>query len=93
MVEVARGEDGDPLAVLETLIRSGAVSKWQALHDTLDDLAEMLHAELPGHSRGDGSIRAEHSGEGFFYRVEDGYLSRYRRAEDVTDDSPRPVPS
>ena len=91
-MEVTRSGD-DPLAVLEILAHSGAVSKWQALHDTLVDLTEILRTELPGHSRGDGSIRAELSGEGFFYSVEDGYQSRYRRAEDVTDDGPQPVPS
>ena len=42
---------------------------------------------------GDGSIRAEWSGEDFYFSVEDGFLSRFRRPDAITDDGPRGTPS
>jgi len=93
VIEVRRSRDGDPLDVLETLAQTEAVSKWRSLHEQLVDLAEVLQTGLPGHTYGDGSIRAEWSGEDFFFSVEDGFVSRFRRGEAITDHDPRGVPS
>ena len=43
--------------------------------------------------RGDGSAHAERSGQDFYFSVEGGYQSRFRRADIDTGDGPSPVPS
>ena len=93
VIEVHRAESTDPLAVLEALAQTEAVSKWRSLHEQLVDLAEVLNTGLPGHTYGDGSIRAEWSGEDFSFSVEDGFVSRFRRGETIAQDDPRGVPS
>ena len=93
VIEARDDTGGDPLAVLEMLSRSGVASKWQALHDKMVDLAEMLHTGLPDDTRGDGSAHAERSGQDFYFSVEGGYQSRFRRADIDTGDGPSPVPS
>lgn len=93
VIEVHRAPSMDPLAVLETLAQTEAISKWRSLHDRLVDLVELLQTGLPGHTLGDGSIRADRSGEDFYFSVEDGFLSRFRRPDAITDDGPRGVPS
>ena len=58
IIEVRDATGGDPLAVLETLSRSQAVSRWKALHDRIVDLTEVLHTGLPDDTLGDGSVRS-----------------------------------
>lgn len=92
VIEVHRAERADALAVLEALAQTEAVSRWRSLHEQLADLAEVLDTGLPGHTHGDGSIRAELSGEDFF-SVEDGFVSLFRRGETIAEDDPRGVSS
>ena len=67
VIEVRDTTGGDPLAVLETLARTGAVSEWHALDDLLADLVEMLHTGLPDDTLGDGSVHVETCGEDFYF--------------------------
>ncbi len=48
VVGIHRAESADPLAVLETLAQTEAVSKRRSLHEQLVDLAEVLQTGLPG---------------------------------------------
>ena len=93
VIEARDGTGDDPLAVLETLSHSEAISKWQALHDKIVGLAEVLHTGLPDHTFGDGSVRGEHEDQDAYFKVEDGYLSRFRRAETDIGEGPTSFPS
>ena len=93
VIEAHRAESADPLAVLETLAQTEAVSKWRSLHEQLVELAEVLHTGLPGHTLGEGSIRAEWSGEDSDFSVEGGFVSRFRREDAISDDDPTGAPS
>ena len=93
VIEARDGTSDDPLAVLETLSHSEAISKWQALHDKIVGLAEVLHTGLPDDTLGDGSVRGEHEAQDAYFKVEDGYLSRFRRAEFDIGEGPTSFPS
>ena len=93
VIEARDGTGDNPLAVLETLSRSEAISKWQALHDKIVGLAEVLRTGLPDYTSGDGSVRVEHEDQDAYFKVEDGYLSRFRRAEPDIGEGPTSFPS
>ena len=66
VIEARDGTGDNPLAVLETLSRSEAIS-WQALHDNIVGLAEVLRTGLRDYTSGDGSVRAEHEDQDAYF--------------------------